>query len=230
LATVGTAVRYAIAFAIVFGLTVFVGTKSPNPEFWNLAIYVFGFGFLPIYCLVKAGEALRNELKEGTIEFLWTRPVGKSPLFLAFYFSSFVSVLAFTLVCLTALVAAGYWLGEIASLSQALTFAAGCVAIALSFSALSLALSSLSSKFIVLGILYYFLVEKLLSQLPTSVRNASIVANLRPHLLSLSENAGEFAFSTTLQSIAYVVIISVIALTIGATAFTLKSYSLGEDK
>ncbi len=230
LATVGTAVRYAIAFSIVFGLTVFVGTKSPHPEFWNLAIYVFALGFLPIYCLVKGGESLRNEIKEGTIEFLWTRPVGKPTLFLGFYFSSLVSVLAFTTLCLAALVAAGYWLGEIESLSQVTAYSVGCVIIGLSFTALSLSLSSLSSKFIVLGIVYYFLVEKLLSQLPTSVRSASIVANLRPHLLSLSENAGELAFSNTLQSIVHVTAITAVALAIGCAAFTLKSYSLGEDK
>lgn len=230
LTTIGTVIRYAIAYAIVFGLTVFVGTKSPNPEFWNLAVYVFAFSFLPIYCLVKGGEALRNELKEGTIEFLWTRPVGRAPLFLGFYFSSLISVMAFALLCVTALMSAGFWLGEIDSWNQAFAYSIGCLVIALSFSALSITLGSLTSKFIVLGIVYYFLVEKLLSQLPTSVRNTSIVANLRPHLLSLPENTGEFVSSGTLQSIAYVGAITAVALAIGCIAFTFKSYSLGEDK
>lgn len=230
LATTPTAIRFAIAFSLVFGLTLFIGYKSESPQFWNLATHFFALGFLPFYCIVKGGESLRNELKEGTIEFLWTRPTRKSSLFLGIYISSLIGIGAFTAICLAALMGAGFWLGEIVSLGQAAVYCIGCLAIALSFAALSLALGSLTSKFIVVGILYYFFIERLLAQVPTSARHASIIANLKPHFLTIAESSSGMVYTATLQSIAYVTAITVAALTLGSVAFTLKHYSLGEDK
>lgn len=230
LATIATLVRFAIAFVIVFGLVIFVGSHESERQFWILAIHFFALGFLPIYCLVKGGESLRNELKEGTIEFLWTRPARKSSLFLGFYASSLISIGAFMTVCLIALSGAGIWLGEITSIGQLVAYTLGCIAIALSFSALSLALGSFTSKFIVVGILYYFFIEKLLAQVPTSARNASIIANLRTHFLENAGAASDFVISNTIQSIVHIALITVTALTLGCIAFTLKRYSLGEDK
>ncbi len=230
LATTATCVRFTIAFVIVFGLTLLIGSKSDSPQYWNLATYFFGLGFLPFYCLVKGGESLRSELKEGTIEFLWTRPVRRSSLFFGFYISSLISIGAFTIVCLVALSAAGLWLGEISSVGQIFTYCLGCVAIVLSFSALSLSFGSLTSKFVVIGILYYFFIEKLLAQVPTSARKVSIIANLKPHFLANTEQSSEFVFTSAAHSILYIIAISATALILGGTAFTLKCYSLGEDK
>lgn len=230
LATTATLVRFTIAFVIVFGLTFLIGSKSDSPQFWNLATYFFALGFLPFYCLVKGGESLRSELKEGTIEFLWTRPVRRSSLFLGFYASSLIGIGAFTTVCLVALSGAGLWLGEISSAGQIFMYCLGCLTIALSFSALSLSFGSLTSKFVVIGILYYFFIEKLLAQVPTNARKVSIIANLKPHFLANAEQSSEIVFTSAAHSILYVIATAAIALILGGIAFTLKRYSLGDDK
>ncbi len=230
LATIPTAIRYIIAFVIIFGLVVFVGNHESDRQFWILANQFFAFGFLPIYCLVKGGDALRTELKEGTMEFLWTRPIRKASLFIGFYISSLVSIFAFTLVCMAAIIGAGIWHGEIATLGQAQIYCVSCLLISVSFTALSLTMSTLTSKFIVVGILYYFFIEKLLGQLPTSASKASIVANLKPHLNSISNASNEFQYIASFQSASYILAITALALIAGAAIFTWKHYNLGEDK
>jgi hypothetical protein len=106
----------------------------------------------------------------------------------------------------------------------------GCLTIALSFSALSLSCGSLTSKFVVIGILYYFFIEKLLAQVPTNARKVSIVANLKPHFLANAEQSSEIVFTSAAHSILYVIATAAIALILGGIAFTLKRYSLGDDK
>ncbi len=226
--SVSTAVRYAIVFIAISGLLAFINAQSNRNVFWDISNNLFVLGFLPYFCIVKGAESLRSELREGTIEFLWTRPARKASLFFGFYLSSLASTLATTFICVLAILSTGLWLGEISSFSQIAVYVGACAATTLSFSAISIAIGSITSKFIVFGIIYHTLIEKLVGQLPTSVRHLSVIGNLRPYLDSITSGVSDSAI--TIQPLFNIGLVSIVSLLLGATLFTWKSYPFGSGK
>ena len=96
LLTWSSGIRLLIVFAIVFVVHLLVGIKTDSSRFWVTAIDLTILGFLPFYCLVKGGESLRSEIRDGTIEYSWTRPSSKSSLYAGYYASSIIGILLFT--------------------------------------------------------------------------------------------------------------------------------------
>ncbi len=230
LVTASTITRMAILFGVVFGLTLFIGAKTNGKAFWPVASNFFALGFVPFYCIVKGAESMRTELRDGTIEYLWTRPTRKARLFLGFYLSSLASALLVTFTCVVAIVATGLIVGEIESLAQAAVYGLGCGALAISFCALSMTIGSFTSKYIVMGIVYHAFVERVVSQLPTSVRHFSILGNIKPYFESLQDPSSSAGYVASLQPAINIGLIAAVALAIGGLAFTWKNYAFGSDK
>lgn len=227
--TRGSAIRLGVTFCVIFGLFAMEDASDNGPQFWQLVVKVFVLGFLPLYCLVKGGERLRSELKEGTIEYLWTRPTGKAPLFFGFFLSSLLGVAAFTGTCVLAICSAGYFVGAIESFGQVVLFAIGCSLVAVSFSAVAAALGAFTSKFIVFGILYFSFVESLLGQMPTKARNLSLITHVESLLAPLGRGASTLLTMGTAQAVLWVGGITLVALVAGAALFTTKNYVVGGE-
>ena len=226
MSTGGSILRLALTFALVFGLLSLALNEQDSVKFWNLVVGTFVLKFLPLFCLTKGGETLRGELKDGTIEYLWTRPASKTQLYCGFFASSLLNIGSFGVAFLLGISFAGLSLGVITGLGQIVLLWVGAGIAIVSFTAIAGAFSAFSSKFVVLGIFYFSFVELGLSQIPTSIRNVSISAHISRILSPLTEAAPSGFGAALLWSGA----ITAVALAVGVALFNGIRYGVGSEK
>ena len=90
---------------IVYGSAVFLGSyflvlngESSQFEGWFFEMILFRA--IPLLALALSGELLRNEIRDGTIEYLWTRPASRSQLLVSFFSAAFFKSLVCGIVLL----------------------------------------------------------------------------------------------------------------------------------
>ena len=222
--------RFAVAFVVVFGLGLLSREGGEADQYWLTALTLFVNGFLPLYCLTKGGEALRIALKDGTMEYLWSRPVRRGQLFLGFYSGALLSNLALIGCCLLALTLAGWVAGAEAGISGlALLWLQSILAVA-AFTAISMLLAAWSSKFVALGIVYFVLIEVGLGSMPTRVSALSVGEHVRSSLAPLADAGARWAEAPLLGPVVGVVAIGGVALLAGMAVFLSAGYVVGGDK
>ena len=167
-----------------------------------------------------------SEIRDGTIEYHWRRPTSKLSLYLGYYTTSIISILLLSLACLAAVFLAALSLGEVESFISLIRIAIGGSAIALSFSALSLALGAITQKFVIVGIIYHLVVEKLIGNLPKLASKIFILRNLKFHLYSIAEYNIELDQTATLIGYGNILIIPLAAPTFGIAVFTSRKYAI----
>lgn len=140
-----------------------------------------------------------------------------------------ISILLFPFACLAAVFSAALSLGEVESFISLIRIAIGSLAIALSFSALSLALGAITQKFVIVGIIYHLVAEKLIGNLPTLASKISILRNLKFHLYSTPEYPMELDQPAILLGYGSILIITLAALALGIAVFTSKKYAIGSE-
>ncbi|EDY84380.1 hypothetical protein VDG1235_4011 [Verrucomicrobiia bacterium DG1235] len=219
--------RAAAVFAASFGLLLLLRLDPDDAaeQFQGLVGSTFALVFLPIYCLTKGGETLRAELKDGTIEYLWVRPVSKVELYVGFFLSGLLGTLAIVGPSLLGISLAGMVLG-IVDFTGLATLWLTAIAVVFSFSAVSGLFGSLSSKFVVLGILYYAFIELGLEQIPNGVQRVAITFHAEELLAGLTDSSGAASFSSYL----WICGAGLVALGLGAAIFSQSRYVAGSEK
>ncbi|MCH6256558.1 hypothetical protein MLD52_08370 [Puniceicoccaceae bacterium K14] len=173
---------------------------------------------VPLICLSLTGGLIRSEIRDGTIEYLWTRSVTKSQLILGTYICAVggamltVAFLDFILCGVLFLEGNSFVAGELV----ALVFAQGMAVIA--YCALSLAIAAIFSKYMIVGVLYGVLVEIWLASVPSKVALISVSYHLNAVI------RGEEAYSSFTSGLA----IALVALVTSMFVFSSKSYTVGK--
>ncbi|MBC2607447.1 ABC transporter permease subunit [Pelagicoccus albus] len=200
------------------------GSDDFSERYLGLIRGVFALTFLPIFCLTKGGETLRSEMKDGTIEYLWTRPVGKVELFFGFYLSSLLGCFAIIYPALLGISLVGLIQGAI-GVSSLLLLWVTVTAVVASFAAISGAISSFTSKFVVFGIFYYSFVELGLGAIPNGVQRLAISYHAEQLLYGL--DGSSFLDGTALG---YILATGALGLAVGASLFAKSKYVVGGEK
>lgn len=173
---------------------------------------------LPLVCLAIAGGVIRTEIKEGTIEYLWTRPAGKAQVVLGGYLCSVVGVCVIVYALDLSLFTIGlfrgidYSFGDLMSLMYAQSL--GIVA----YCGISIAVASFFEKYMVMGVLYFLLIEAGIGSIPTNLSFGSVSR----HLATLI--AGEDRLGASLGCLSITGISIVLALFVYQT----KIYGIGK--
>ncbi len=227
LTTTASIVRIGVILVVSFLLFMLTGLDKLEAaeRYQGLVAGVFALKFLPIFCLTKGGETLRSELKDGTIEYLWVRPASKIELYLGFIISSFIGIMSIIGPALLGISLAGVVMGVIGIQGLMMLWLTIVVVVA-SFTALSGAISSFSSKFVVLGIFYYSFVELGLGAIPNGVQRLAVSFHARSLLSGLVDNGGTFH----LESFIWIVATGAIGLVLGAAIFSQSRYIVGSEK
>lgn len=212
-------------FGLLMLLDLDAGGDTHTP-FQTVIGTAFALRFLPIFCLAKGGETLRNELKEGTIEYLWVRPISKIELYIGLYFSSVLSICSIIIPALVAISLAGVTLGVVNFMGLVALWLTTLCSI-LAFSAISGALGAFSSKFVVLGILYFGFIELGLGGIPNGIQNLAVTYHAR---MLLSGLTGIESQAGDLTSYFWILGISASLLVLGAALFSTLRYVVGSEK
>ena len=174
----------------------------------------------PILSLITAGRLLRDEIREGTLEYLWTRPVGRAPLLIGIFASGTLLSFLRGLVIGLVMLAVAWWRQTPDLLADAprLLLALACASVA--YSGLAVALSAWSGKYVVLGLLYGLVVEIGISRIPANIH--SLAASHHVRLLV----AGDDLWLSVLGCLS----IGVVGALLGTAIFCMKRYTLGSEK
>ena len=219
--------RLAITFVATMGLLYVVSWRGNAAAFWFVVTGPFFAWFLPVMCLTKGGESVRSELKEGTMEYLWTRPVRRGNLFIGLYAASLASVIATVGSVTIGVVAVGILIGAWGSLMTLLGFVACVIVCVFGYTAISALLGAYSARFVVLGVLYFSMIESGIGKIPTGIHNVAISAHVRDVLVPLRYGESTLVWGDFFVGAAWILAIGCVALAAGAALFANTQYFVG---
>ena len=162
---------------------------------WTADFYL-GF-IVPVMAFLAGAAAIRDEMKSSTTDYVLTRPVRRVHLVGFKFLSHLMCIQLFYLVALGAMLgfAMVIHIPDIVSAAPRLLLAQ---AIALtSFSALGFLFGALTSRYLVLGIIYAGTVEIAIGHIPTQLNHLSMSHQLSALLQPLGGEGMGFVTSTT---------------------------------
>jgi len=202
---------------------------SGNERVWMGWVVGFYLHFLvPLTCLNVCGSMMRAEVQSNTLSFLTTRPHHRHTLFFLQYLCHVGWLQLVFFVCTMALFALGAvmgaeGLGKLLPLFLIMQFLA-----VLAWSALSALLGLLHQRFMVIGILYWLVVEFGLGQVETSnINQLSILRQLHT-LLAQNELVytvfGSWPNDAPFVAMLVLLVATLVFLAAGAALFTFREY------
>jgi ABC-2 type transport system permease protein len=209
--------------ALVVGLALLAEALGAEPSDWAEPILV-GLGIvvvLPVMALIVGASVLGSEIDDGTIVHILTKPLPRREILLS---KLLVAVLA-----TSATVGAGMFLTALVASSARLGIGllVGTVVGVLAYSALFLALSLLTRRPVLVGLVYILVWEGLLGNVVSGTR----VLSIQQYVISVSEWAADTTlFSGTVSvpvSLAMAAVVS-IATTVLAID-RLRSFSVAGE-
>jgi ABC-2 type transport system permease protein len=160
-----------VALPVALALLVRLGGGRPDASgiLDNLVVRIV----LPLVAVVLGTAAVGSEIDDGTIVYLLVKPIARRWIVLAMAFVSAGLTIALVVpaVVLTGLLTSG--LGS-TSVNTALAFAASCVLGGIAYSTAFLALSTVTSRALVIGLAYTLIWEGVIAGLLEGTRFLSI--------------------------------------------------------
>ncbi len=205
--------------------------RRANPErFTEFTVNSLTLTILPLFCLSYCGGFLRNEIRDGTIEYLWTRPVARYHLLLATYAGGVLTLFAATalLTTLIHIVAAFHHVPNSWLHYPQLLLAQ--FATILTYSAFALALSAYTRRYMPLGLVYGLIVEVGVSQISTNINNLAASRHIRALLNYATQETTATPLAATASGLLGCLALTTIFLVIACLVFTRTQYSTGSEK
>lgn len=198
---------------------------------WAAGFYVCFV--VPLLSFISAAGTLRDDLSGATVDYLLTRPV-RRPLFVVFRYLTQMAAtqLSFLLGFATVAGLCLFWSVPDFTAALPLLFLGQVCAIVMA-SAAGFLCASVTSRYVIVGIVYGAVVEVGLGNVPTQLNQISLLRHLigLVHPLigeggwSLNQTLGATGDSTGLSSVVVLVGFSVVAVAISAALFSLREFA-----
>ena len=227
------------ALGILIGHEVVAGSLLRLARVLDRSVLTFG---LPLIALVLVGEGFTYEVQSRTLVYHLVRPVARTTVFLARFFSGAVpAALVALLLMVTLVLASGARADVRVWLSLGVTAGLGTLALG----AVYYALAALLRHGLIAGLIYTFVVETLISSVPGSMQKLSVMFYVRSlhHDLTtgslpvvppeidqnpLLQAATRITESSAAQSIVTLLAITAVALAAGAWRVATRDWALKE--
>lgn len=221
-----------LALLSLFGFGV-VSESHGSPQYigWMGLFYV---SFLvPIVSFLSAAGLIRDDMKSTTVDYVLIRPVPR-PAFVGFRYVAHVAAMqvefGLALTLLLALGASRHVPGLAAAVPRLLL---GQCLLVTAFSAFGFVCGVLTSRYLVLGLIYGGVVELGVGQIPTQLNRLSMThqvkAMLQPVLPALSSPAETIAAASMGPTIAILLAFAVLSLAIAGAVFALRELSSANE-
>jgi ABC-2 type transport system permease protein len=209
--------------ALLVGMAVLAEALGGTPAEWGGPILV-GLGIavvLPVMALIVGASVLGSEIDDGTLVHILTKPLPRSEIVLS---KLLVAVGVSTVTVGAGMVLAGLVAG---SASLALGLLAGTVVGVLAYSALFLALSLVTRRPVLVGLVYILIWEGLLGNVVSGTR----VISIQQYVVTISERvAGTSLFEGSVSlpvSLAMAAVVTAAATVLAVDR--LRSFSLAGE-
>ena len=196
---------------------------------WTIEFYLFLL--LPLYCLSVCGALIRDELQADTLGFFTTRPLTRARLFILKFLSQIILLEFVALASALLILGVGVSRSIPGIREFAVVFLMGQSLAVLAYGALSALFGLFTQRYMVLGIVYGFIVEFGIGQIPTNINNLSISRHLRTILANNStmEELYRWPQDDTWISVLIMGGAPLVFLLIAAIIFTFKEYHHSDD-
>ena len=219
-----TVAGMAAALGLLFGAKLSHANGSPGDLYlrWISGANQFYVTFLvPIIAFISGAGAMRDELKPGSVDYLFTRPIRRWVFLGLKYLVQLACVQADYLVALGVLIGLGLGRGvpgvwaavPLLVLAQFLMIAV--------FTAFGFLCGVLTSRYIVIGLAYAFVVEAGIGRIPTELNRLSMTHDVRTMLDAL-RIAPVAAGPGALATAGTVLAVSAVMVAAAAAIFSLK--------
>jgi hypothetical protein len=208
------------------------GPESADLSEWLQWVARVHFGLVvPLWCLIAFGSLVRDEVQAGTIGFLLTRPLTRARFFVVRWLCTLLTVqapLALNTVLL-GVVALAMGIPE-ASLLTFLLLGAQ-FAMVPAYGAIAAFLGLLTRKYLLLGLVYGFVVEIGIGQIPTNINTLSVARHFQTLLaqFELIAQQTEWSAGRLLTSIGALLVLTLCYAGAAALLFHLREYSQSEE-
>ena len=220
------------ALLVIFSIPTAPNQGEGAPDFlpWAGGFYVCFL--LPIFAFISAAGAIRDDFSGGTVDYVLTRPV-RRPAFMAFRYLAQMGCtqidFLFALVVVAA-IGAYHHVPDLWSALPVLLLAQ--VTAVIVFSAFGLLCGTLTSRYVIVGLVYAGIVEVGLGNVPTQINQISLVRQvlgiLRPILGPDDGALTRAAATATLSTPGIVVLLLAVAAAIvglSALIFALREFA-----
>ncbi len=176
-----------LTLAVLCGLLVLISLPFvPSPEKAKMDMMPWTLIYLtriaPLMAFIAGGAAIRDEMKAGQVDYLFTRPVPR-PAFLGFKFAAHLACLQFDFLLAFATVTGialyrhfDAWWDAVPLLLT------GQLLIVTAFSALGFLCGIVTTRFIIIGLVYGAIIEIGVGQIPTQINKLSMTHQIQAML------------------------------------------------
>lgn len=199
---------------------------------WLTWITRVHFGLvIPLWCLIAFGSFMRDEVQAGTIGFLLTRPITRSRFLLIRWLCTLAAVQV-PLALNTILLGATAVLLRIpnAFLLTLMLLGAQWLVVP-AYGAIATFLGLLTRKYLLLGLVYGFVVEIGIGQIPTNINTLSVARHFRTLLdqSDLIARSMDWSARGLGQSAGMLLVLTLVYLALGTLWFNFREYSQSEE-
>jgi hypothetical protein len=145
---------------------------------------------IPIFVLISGGGAIREDMRPGAADYLFTRPVGR-PVYLALRYAAHMACTqADYLLAFAVLIGFGLFRGVPGMLSMAPLLLTGQVAAIATYEALGFLFGVLTSRYVIVGLGYIAVVELGIGNIPTQINRIAIARAVKNMVPPYSAHTG----------------------------------------
>jgi len=217
---------FAVGMALFSALAIEDHGNQGFREYREFMYELFLLNMLPFFVMVTAGGILRNEIKDGTLEYIWTRPISRLRVMGGFFAAAIAATFIWVFFLSLGVQAGAMYHGIEGIWAEydrlLLAVFAGCVA----FSGLAMLVAAFSGKFVGFGLLYIGLVEIGIGKIPTNINNIAI----RHHMETIVGSAFGEGGGSIASGLWGSFLIAAIFVFLAGFLFRNKNYSLGSEK
>ena len=196
-------------------------SRSGQYVSWVVGFYVTFL--VPALAFIAAGGAMRDEMKSGTVDYVLTRPV-RRPAFVVFKFIAHtVCTQIDFLLALVVVLAIGTVRGVPDLVAAAPKLLLGQVLLVMAASAFGFLSGVLTSRYVVIGLLYAGVIEAGVGQIPTQLSRLSMTRQIRDLLEPATGAVASLA--ATLGTAGLLLVFTGVALAAAAALFNLRELS-----
>lgn len=196
-------------------------SRSGQYVSWVVGFYVTFL--VPALAFIAAGGAMRDEMKSGTVDYVLTRPV-RRPAFVVFKFISHTLCAQVDfLLALVAVLTIGTLRGIPDLAAAAPKLLLGQMLLIAAASAFGFLSGIVTSRYVIIGLLYAGVIEAGVGQIPTQLSRLSMTRQIRDLLDPAAGAAASVA--TTLGTMGILLMFTGVALAAAAALFNLRELS-----
>jgi hypothetical protein len=204
---------------------------DPRVE-WLQWVTSVHFGLvIPLWCLIAFGSFIRDEVQSGTIGFMLTRPLTR-PRFLLVRWLCTLTAVQVPLALNTILLGVS---GLLLGISDAFTLTVLLLGaqwfVVPAYGAIAAFLGLLTRKYLLLGLVYGFVVEVGIGQIPTNINTLSVARHFRTLLEQFDGMTQAVAWSAgdLWRTVGLLMVLTLVYLGAATMLFSIREYNQSEE-